>query len=74
VLTNSFFAYAQNRLRNLRGFSLPWGEGVRGRGKFTLTLALSRQGRGILIRLPRLRLAMTMGERLAMTRKYFLVL
>ena len=28
------------------GFSLPWREGVRGRGKFTLTLFLSHQERG----------------------------
>jgi len=29
-------------------FSLPWREGVRGRREYTLTLILSRLGRGIL--------------------------
>jgi len=59
--------FTRNKLRNPRGFSLPWREGVRGRGNFTLTLALSRQGRGDLMRLPRLRLAMTGKKRLVMT-------
>jgi hypothetical protein len=37
------------------GFSLPWREGVRGRGRFTLTLFLSRQGRGDLCEIDMLR-------------------
>ena len=55
IARNRIPRFTQNRLRNPRGFSLPWWEGVRGRGNFTftLTLALSRQGRGILMRLLR---------------------
>jgi len=46
AISKSFLAHARNKLHNPHGFSLPWWEGVRGRGKFTLTLFLSHQGRG----------------------------